>query len=95
MTHTELSRVIREFIQDTYNKIFIGKLKITNLDPQGYIVSLYLDNSEKPLTIMSDLPDNEFIPFIKEELRKMKLHKTEYSKLVQLQPTNYTTYPFI
>lgn len=66
--------------------IFIGKLEITDLDPIGYKVSINLDNSENPLIIMGEYSDEDFIPFIKEELRSRKLHKLEHFKLQKLCP---------
>lgn len=57
---------------------FIGEIKIKNLDPIGYKVSLNLDRSENPLVIIADLPDKEFLDFIKEEIRSRKLHKVKH-----------------
>jgi hypothetical protein len=69
-----------------YQAEFIGGIKIENLDPVGYKVSFYLDNPEYPLVIIADLPDEEFLPFIKEELRSRKLVKTKYFKTIKLPP---------
>ena len=66
--------------------IFIGNLQITDLKPVGYKVSINLDNSENPIVIMGEYPDEEFIPFIKEELRSRKLHRLEHYKLQKLCP---------
>lgn len=66
---------------------FIGRIDITDLEPQGYKVALNLDGSENPLVIMADLPDDKFICFIKEELRHRKLHKQQHFKAVKLCPT--------
>ena len=65
MTHTELNQVIREYMRDIYKAEFIGKLKIEDIEPIGYKVSFYLDNPEYPLVIIGDMPDEEFIPYIK------------------------------
>ncbi|MEE0490686.1 hypothetical protein [Catenibacterium sp.] len=73
MTHTELKQVILEYMRDLYKMEYIGGLDIESLDPVGYKVSFNFDRSEMPLVIIADLPDEEFLPFIKEELRSRKL----------------------
>lgn len=86
MTHTELSQAIREYMNIIYDAEFIGRIKIEDLDPVGYKVSFYLDSPEHPFVLIADLPDEEFLPFIKEELRKSKLVKTKYYKTIKLYP---------
>ena len=64
--------------------VFIGKLTIEDLEPEGYKVQINLDNSENPITLMADLPDDEFLCFVKEELRSRKLHRLEHFKLQKI-----------
>lgn len=64
--------------------VFIGKLTIEDLEPEGYKVHINLDNSENPITLMADLPDDEFLCFVKEELRSKKLHRLEHFKLQKI-----------
>lgn len=78
MTHTDLKQVILDCIRQLYKMEFIGEIKIEDLNPIGYKVSLNLDRSENPLVLISDLQDNEFLEFIKEELRSRKLHKMKH-----------------
>ena len=78
MTHTDLKQVILDCIRQLYKMEFIGEIKIENLNPIGYKVSLNLDRSENPLVLIADLPDNKFLKFIKEELRSRKLHKMKH-----------------
>jgi hypothetical protein len=73
MTHTELKQVILGYMKDLYKMEYIGRLEIEDLYPVGYKVSFNFDRSEMPLVIIADLPDEEFLPFIKEELRNRKL----------------------
>ena len=73
-------------MRECHGVIFIGSLQIEDLQPEGYKVSINLDNSENPIIIMADLPDSEFIPFIKEELRSRKLHRLKHFKLQKLCP---------
>lgn len=69
-----------------YQMEFIGGITIENLDPVGYKVAINLDHSENPIILMADLPDEEFMDFIKEELRSRKLHRVKYYKTVKLPP---------
>ena len=78
MTHTELKQVILDYIRELYCMKYIGGLEITNLDPVGYKVAFNFDKSEMPLVIIADLPDEEFLPFIKKELRDRKLQRVKY-----------------
>lgn len=90
MTHTELKQVILDYIRSSYKADYIGKLEIDNLDPIGYKVSIYLNNDYYPLVIMADLPDEEFIPFIKKEISNRNLVKNKYYKLTKLSPNEQT-----
>lgn len=89
MTPIELKQVILDYFITEYKRCFIGDIKVTPLQPTGYKVSLNLNRGENPFVIISDLPDEEFVPFIKEELRRSKLHKTEYFNTVKVQPNFY------
>ena len=88
MTLTELKQVILGYIRELYNREYIGQLDIIALDPVGYKVSFNFAKANNPLVIISDLPDEEFLPFIKKELRNKKLHSTEYYKITKLQPSS-------
>ncbi len=65
---------------------YIGGIEILPLNPIGYKVSFNFDRSEMPLVIIADLPDEEFLPFIKEELRKRKLQRVKYFGATKLPP---------
>lgn len=98
MTLIELKQAILEYIRDLYKVEYVGGLKVESLNNDefkvddsneeavGYRVSFNLDKSENPLVIMADLPAEEFLPFIKEELRKRKLHKAEHYYCTKLPP---------
>ena len=89
MTLTELKQVILDYIRDIYKREYVGGLDIKQLEPTGYKVSFYLNRGEYPLSIITDLPEKEFIPFIKEELRSRKLHKTKYFSATKVPPKYY------
>ena len=78
MTHTDLKQAILDCIRQLYKMEFIGTIKIEDLDPIGYKVSLNLDRSENPLVLIADLPDDEFLEFMREEIRSRKLHKVKH-----------------
>ena len=78
MTHTDLKQAILDCIRQLYKMEFIGEIKIEDLDPVGYKVSLNLDRSENPLVLIADLSDEEFLDFIREEIRSRKLHKVKH-----------------
>lgn len=84
MTHSDLKQAILAYMRELYKAEFVGGLKIQSLEPTGYRVTLYLDNPEVGVDIISDLSDEEFLPFIKEELRKKKFNKTKYFKTIKL-----------
>lgn len=69
-----------------YKMEFIGGIKIEDLEPIGYKVSINLDHSENPVVLIADLPDEQFLAFIKEELRKSKFHRVKYYKAIKLPP---------
>ncbi len=88
MTHTELKQVILGYMRDLYKMEYTGGIEIEDLDPVGYKISFNLNKSEMPLVIIADLPDEEFLPYIKEELRSRKLQRVQYYKATKLPPHN-------
>lgn len=73
-------------MRDLYQMEFIGDIKIENLDSVGYKVSFNFNRSENPVVIIADLPDEEFLPFIKEELRSRKFHRVHYYNTSKIPP---------
>lgn len=67
-----------------YKMEFLGDIKIEDLDPVGYIVSFNFNKTENPVVIIADLPDEEFLNFIKEEIRRRSFHKTKYYNTFKL-----------
>lgn len=95
MTHTELNQVIREYMRELYEMEFVGDIKIESLDPIGYKVSIYTTRgSEHPVVLIADLQEEQFLQYIKEELRSKKLHKTKYFSAVKIpnEGSNMTPY---
>ena len=71
-------------MRELYEVEFTGDIKIEDLDPVGYKVSFNFNRSENPVVIISDLPDDEFLPFIKEEIRNRKFQRVSYFKATKL-----------
>ena len=65
-------------MRELYEMEFVGEIKIEDLEPVGYKVAFNFNRSENPVVIIADLPDEEFLPFIKEEIRSRKFHKVKY-----------------
>ena len=66
-------------MRELYQMEFIGDIKIEDLEPVGYKISIYISRgSENPIVFIADLEDSQFLSFIKKELRNAKLHKTSY-----------------
>ena len=75
---TETEQVILESIRKIYCKDYTGTLDVYELEPVGYKVRLGIQNDERPITIMAELPLKKFIKFFEEELRQRHLHDVHY-----------------
>lgn len=86
MTEQELEQVIHEYLLDIYNAKYIGKLKVEKLTPCGYQISLGMNTPEHPQIIYAELPDKEFLKFLKEELKSRNLTSVFYGKVTKIMP---------
>lgn len=73
-------------MKELYQMDFRGDIKIKDLDSGGYSVSFNFNKSENPVVIIADLPDDEFLSFIKEEIRNRKFHRVKYYNTTKLPP---------
>jgi hypothetical protein len=73
-------------MKELYQMDFRGDIKIKDLDSGGYSVSFNFNKSENPVVIIADLPDDEFLSLIKEEIRNRKFHKVKYYNTTKLPP---------
>lgn len=68
MTHEELIAAIQDIIRCQHNREFTGKIHIKDLEPEGYSVGFEVIQY-RPLYISATLPDEEFLEYMKQELR--------------------------
>lgn len=88
MTTLELEQVIREYILNIYKKVYIGKIKIKELNP-GYCIYLDMGNPDAPLVICAQLEDNEFLKLLKEDLRNRNFYiNAHYGLLMKDYPVS-------
>lgn len=71
-------QVIRDIIGEVYHCCYVGKLKIKKLKPVGYELIIALDMEEKPIHIAAQLHWEDFLKFIRQELRDRHLHSASY-----------------
>ena len=72
-------------MRNIYHKEYEGKIDIQKLDPIGYSVKIGL--GMPPITMYAELDDEQFLKFIKEELRTKRLGHIFYGKLYLQYPT--------
>lgn len=75
---TETEQAILESIRNTYCVDYTGTLDVEELKPIGYKVRLGIQNDERPLTIMAELPLDKFLKFFVQELRDRHLNDVHY-----------------
>lgn len=81
MTISELEQVIQDYFMAIYRKKYIGKLSIKKLDPVGYYIRLGMDRVTQPTIIYAELPDKEFLKFLKQQIKDMRVNLTYNGKL--------------
>lgn len=91
MTEQELEQVTREYMRDIYKAEYIGKMRVEKVQPYGYLIKLGLNTPECPYIIYAELKDKEFLEFLREQLKTMKLHMVFYGKLLKAMPPECNT----
>lgn len=89
MTTQELKQVILENIKDIYHKKYIGKISIQSF-PKGYSIKLGMNNDSAPITIYAELEDEQFLKFLKQELRDRRFNLLWFGELNLEYPYNCT-----
>lgn len=94
MTHTELIAAIHDIIKCLHNREFKGKITVENLDPEGYKVGFEV-HQYRPLYISATLPDEEFLKFMKQELRNKAFIFARYYETVLIPDSNRPLAKFV
>lgn len=77
----ELEQVIREYLENITKSKYLGKLKVTKVNPVGYQLSLGLNTPLQPIVIYAELEAEQFLEYVKEYLKAMNLGRIQYGKL--------------
>lgn len=75
---------------DIYKAHYIGKLYIQKLNPIGYKIDFGFDTPEVPFTLYAEIPDSEFIKFLKNELRSSRFNRVFYGQINKVMPEECT-----
>lgn len=81
-----IKQEILTYIQKYYKKQYIGELNISYIKPYGYKVVFGLNVPERPLTIMAQLNESDFIIFIQKEIKNRNMDFIKYFKGTQNIP---------
>lgn len=81
MTIPELEQVILDYLKDMYHKRYIGKLSIQKLEPEGYYIKMGMNTPNQPIVIYAELPDDEFLKFLKRDLKDRRFNLVDFGEL--------------
>lgn len=73
-------------IEQIYKRKYVGHIKIKRLCPIGLMVTLGMNNDDKPLVIAADLNDEDYLKFFCKELHERGLNVVKYFKGVKTYP---------
>lgn len=93
MTTEEIKNKILDIVKEVYHYqgdtwIYNGKLDIKELTPVGYIARFGMNNVDKPIVISAELPEEQFLKFIKEELRSRRFNTIKWFIGTKTYPDN-------
>ena len=77
MTTQDIEQVILEAVQDIYHKKYVGKLEVRQLS-KGYQLLMWFNKPEAPITISAECSAENFIKFIRKELRERHFELVQY-----------------
>ncbi len=93
MTLQELEQAIRDMFIELYCKEYTGRLKVSETfntfpgeEPThlGYLMELGLNKDEKPICISKECTAEEFLEFIRQELKDRSFQRIKYFTAIQL-----------
>lgn len=77
MTTQDIEQAILEAVQDIYYKKYVGKLEVRQLS-KGYQLLMWFNKPEAPITISAECSAENFIKFIRKELRERHFELVQY-----------------
>lgn len=77
MTTQDIEQAILEAVQDIYHKKYVGKLEVRQLS-KGYQLLMWFNKPEAPITISAECSAQNFIKFIRKELRERHFELVQY-----------------
>lgn len=86
MTIQELEQVIQEYFLSIYKKKYLGKLEIKKLSPVGYCIKFGMDRPTQPSIIYAELDDCNFLKYLKQQIKDMRLNLIYYGELSLINP---------
>lgn len=89
MQTQDIEQATRDFIRTFSNKEYVGKVKVIELQPQGYEVTIYPQGEYVPMVFYAELDDKAFLKFLKDEIRTKKFQFSEYGVLNKLEPDRF------
>lgn len=76
-----LEKAVLDIIEKRYKCKYIGKIKITKLEPGGFKLKMDLGcPGEWPIQLVADLDEENFLKFVEQELISRQLHKVQFFK---------------
>ena len=85
---------IQDIMRCLHNREFTGKIIIKDLEPEGYSVGFEVIQY-RPLYISATLPDEEFLNYIKQELRNKAFIFTKYYETTLISDSNRPLAKFV
>lgn len=87
MTTQDIEQAILEAVQDIYHKKYVGRLEVRKLK-NGYQLLMWFNKPETPISISAEYSANDFIKFIRKELRERHFELVKYFTGYKYDPTD-------
>lgn len=85
---------IRDIIRLQHNREFIGKIIVKDLEPEGYSVGFEVIQY-RPIYISATLPDEEFLEYMRQELRNKAFIFAKYYETTLIPNSNRSLAKFV
>ena len=89
-----MTAAIRDIIRSSHKREFTGKIHIKDLEPEGYSVGFEVIQY-RPLYISATLPDEEFLEYMKQELRNTAVIFARYYETTLIPDSNRPLAKFV